>query len=178
MRRRVGSGAVQRHADGISFFVEGEVIDEFFDEEESATGRPFDAIGRRRIGNTIRIEPLPLVLDVHLDPTIEFAQRDVHLFLRIEPITVDNRVRQGLRQRDAEIEANRLDGQTARQAVPRYDLDGLLDNIQLTRNGDEHQDRCIGSQWMRRVRAPHTEAERNHRHIRNYRGPRRLYHRS
>ncbi len=155
MPRRVGSGAVERHTDGISLFVEREVIHELFNQKESASRRTIDAIGPRGVGNAIRIETLALVLHVHLNPTIELAKRNVNSLPRIEPVTVHDGIGQGLRKRDAEIEANRLDGQTASQAVPRYDVDGMLDDIQFTRNRDGHQDGCIGAEWMRWIRAPH-----------------------
>ena len=118
MPRRGGLGAVERHADGISLFVEREVIYEPPNQKESTSRRTFDTIGPRGIGNVLRIETLALVLHVHLDSTIELAKNDVNTLPRIEPVTVYDGVGQGLGKRDAKIEANRLHGETACQAVP------------------------------------------------------------
>lgn len=64
-------------------FVEREVIHEFFNQKEATSCRTFDAIGPRRIGNAMRIEPPALVLHVHLNPTIELAKRNVNSLRRI-----------------------------------------------------------------------------------------------
>ena len=126
-------------------FVECEVIYELSYQKESTSRRAFEAIGSSGIGYAFRIKSLALILHMHLDPTSELAKGYVHSLPRIEPVTVHDGVGQGLGKRDTEIEANRPEGQPAGQAMPRHNIDGMLDDIQFTRDRDGHQDRSIGS---------------------------------
>src|SRR5205807_3960706 len=131
---RPGSARPERQAHRVPFLVEGHLVHEAPQHEQTPTVLALEALGERGIGNAGGIEPVALVGHVQPHGVARYLDPYAHEAPRVSMVAVRNGIGEGFREGGAEVEADAAGGEGTAGQLVREQLHRWADVLEVARH--------------------------------------------